>query len=247
MIGLLHARAVTPSSLAVVSFGYGLYHRESLELSTGRVPGYWDLALDVTSNIQFISFAVVPLWTLYCFTRVRRSINSSALLRHGSRRRLMAKIGLEGTTDVGWVLVAINIGVAVSALGLPLEARTAQSSTSMSAVYSSLGLAPLTAWLFQLLMTATFLVFLQAVINACAVTLGRASPIALPVIWFSFLGGAFSLFGETLSAIARSSVVLAEAIVDPGMLLVPLTALLAAALSPGIGVLVDKRGGPLVT
>lgn len=237
------ASFLAPVLIGACALGYGLYHRDLLLTASGNQPGYWDIVLDVSSSVHFIAFGVLPVWLLAAYLHAAQVGRPAALMRYGSRRSLVAAATIGAAKLACLSILAANVGIGLSALGLPVEARMASIDTAMSAVYSKLGLPPILGWLAQSMLLIVFLVATQTISTIGTLAALRAGALVIVGQWLSFLVAVFGLFGDGVAAVARSIAILPELLSTPYGIGASIAAVLAIFLGPMVEAAVDRRSG----
>jgi hypothetical protein len=231
------AVAVTAGTGAAL---YGAFVRAAFD---GTELGHWDLALQILQDRQLYTLVLLPAWIAGCLVDLRFLDRRAVRIRLGSRRALWGRAMRNGLGRVAPTLLAMNLGAAMAAWGLPLAARAPEGF--VTAAYRSSGLVPLAAWAGSMAVLTLGLLVVCGAVAAVGAAFGARWATPIGIGFWAFVLASFQ-FGWPARPILEPLIAIGPMLDEPSLSWrAPLwaAALLCGSLAVVLGLEWWTRGG----
>ena len=154
---------LTPLLVSVCgAFAYTLGGR----ISAGGDLGFWDYALELSANIPFVVYVLLPASLLVVVFEARGGTRYWILMRLGSAWSAFAGTVRAATRVTAILLTGMFLGTLLGSMGAPVRA-TAVPGTA-SAAFREAGVSPIVAYLAGMAVIAALLFTSAVLISACS-------------------------------------------------------------------------------
>lgn len=146
------------------AFAYTLGER----ISAGGGPGFWDYALELSANIPFVVYVLLPASLLVVVFEARSRTPYWILMRFGSVWSAFAGTVRAATRVTALLLTGVFVGTLLGSIGAPVRATAAPGTAS--ATFREAGVSPIVAYLAGMAVIAALLFTSAVLIAACSLT-----------------------------------------------------------------------------